>query len=116
MTWPLALVLIAALLIGGVCYVVREWRRVQVANAIAEQGKAAAERAKHHTTARLSNNMRAAAERIERHIGRIEGIAGIHKSDNLAPVSEDKLDLLKAENIIPFGRKQTEQPTDGGAA
>lgn len=116
MTWPLALVLIAALLVGGVCYVVREWRRVQVANAIAEQGKAAAERAKAHTTALLSNNMRAAAERIERHIGRIEGIAGIHKSDNLAPVSPERATLIKSDVVIPFGRKQTEQPTDGGVA
>lgn len=116
MTWPLAFVLIVALLVLGACYFVREWRRVQVANAIAEQGKAAAERAKAHTTARISNNMRAAAERVERNLDRIIGIAGIHKSDNLAPVSEDKLPLLQGENILPFGRKPAEQPTDGGAA
>lgn len=108
MTWPLALVLIVALCV--LAHGIREWRRIRVADALAEQAKA-------NTTALISRDMRAAGERLERHLSRFEAAVGLHKSDNLAPVSEDRLSLIKSDVVIPFGKKPaTEQPTDGGAA
>lgn len=105
MTWPLALVLLAALLI--LAYGIREWRRVRLADAAAKQAQAACERTQY-------NSLRAQGERMEGQLLRLEKLFGVVSSDNLMPVSPQKLHLIKAENIIPFGKKQPDHP-DGAA-
>ena len=93
MTWPLAFVLVAAMLV--IFAGIREWRRIQVADAEVRKAQA-------YTTAALSTNMRAASDRMERHLERIERMRG---AQTFTPP--------ETSNVIPgpFGKKK---PGDDG--
>lgn len=109
MTWPLAFVLVAAMLI--IFAGIREWRRIQVAEAEVRKAQA-------YTTAALSNNMRAASERMAHQLERIERMRGAgHPELWTTPSSTPSTDFTGAqqapENIIPFGKKK---PGDDGDA
>lgn len=104
MTWPLALVLIAAL--GAIAYGVRCWKRVEVARYSAEMEK-------HRTTRAISSDMRASAERLDRQVQRFEKLTGAVRSDNLVPVSTVPRPHFGTR---PHLAVDNEQPTDPGAA
>jgi alkylation response protein AidB-like acyl-CoA dehydrogenase len=84
---------------GAAAYSVHRWTKAEIAG-----HQATVERCR--TTRTLSNNARAAAERLERSLAQFNKLTGAHRSDNLAPVS-----TADAENVVvPFGRKKPSDP------
>lgn len=103
MTWPLALVLcVVAIAIAG-AYCFRRYAEIEVS--------------RQHTQRTLSNNVRAASERMARMLSDSREIfAGVTKSDNLSPLSPERAVSLAGENVVEFGKRKSDDNKPGGDA
>lgn len=103
MTWPLALVLcVVAIAIAG-AYCFRRYAEIEVS--------------RQHTHRTLSNNVRAASERMARMLSESRDIfAGVTKSDNLSLLSPERAVSLAGENVIKFGKRKSDDKPGGDAA
>ena len=104
MTWPLALVLcVCAIAIAG-AYCYRRYAVVEVA--------------RQQTARTISNNERAAGERMVRLMQDSRAFfAGVTTSDNVSPLTPDgAAKIISGDNIVPFGKRKRDDNKPGGDA
>lgn len=101
MTWPLAAVLIACAFAFAGAYCFR--RYVEMENS------------RQHTHRTISNNVRAASERMARALQDSKDIFNGAKADNIAPLTPERAATLFNEPVIvPFGKRKTDEQPSGG--